>query len=216
MKLIKDLGMKYPLKTSKQKKRYGIYECPICNIRFETQTQRVKNGKATKCKSCASKVSKNKHGQYGTKLYRVWGNMIQRIENSNHHKFKDYGDRGISICDEWKDFGVFYEWSIYSGYKEGLSIDRIDNDGNYEPSNCRWTNKCTQQQNTRRIRVSNKSGFRGVCYINSREKWKASITSNNKTIFLGYFDSAKDSAKAYNRYIVQNNLENTLNIIKEY
>ena len=76
--------------------------------------------------------------------------MKQRCSNPNHKSYHNYGGRGIIVCDEWKNnYQAFYDWSMNNGYKEGLSIDRINNNGNYEPSNCRWTDKITQNNNTR-------------------------------------------------------------------
>lgn len=91
-----------------------------------------------------------KHNQRHTKLYEVWKTMKQRCFNPNNKGYKNWGGRGIVVCNEWKDnYQAFYEWSMNNGYKEGLSIDRINNDGNYEPSNCRWADKITQCNNTR-------------------------------------------------------------------
>jgi hypothetical protein len=86
--------------------------------------------------SCQTKTSL---GLYKTKIYSIWGNMKDRCFNSKCKEYKNYGGRGIKVCDEWKNnFVAFYNWAMTHGYKEGLSIDRIDNDGNYEPSNCQW------------------------------------------------------------------------------
>lgn len=80
-------------------------------------------------------------------FYQSWTNMKQRCLNKNHPKYKRYGARGITVCDEWLDISNFYKWAIENGWEEGLTIDRIDNDGNYEPSNCRWV---TVYSNSRR------------------------------------------------------------------
>lgn len=91
-----------------------------------------------------------KHNQRHTKLYEVWKSIKQRCFNPNNSSYHNYGGRGINICEEWKnDFMSFYNWSMKNGYKEGLTIDRINNDGNYEPSNCRWTTRLVQCNNTR-------------------------------------------------------------------
>ena len=103
--------------------------------------------------SCGCAVRKNHfstHGKSRSKLYRVYYAMKQRCENQKDPHYDRYGGRGISIDPSWKDFGVFYEWAIANGCKDGLTIDRIDNDGNYSPDNCRWTDVYTQSRNTSR------------------------------------------------------------------
>ena len=75
------------------------------------------------------------------RLYRVWSSMRNRCRNPNSQKWHRYGGRGIKICSEWGDYAVFREWAIGTGYRKGLTIDRINNDGNYEPDNCRWVTK---------------------------------------------------------------------------
>ena len=87
-------------------------------------------------------------------LYDVWINLKLRCLNHKDPVFKHYGARGISVCKEWEhDFMSFYNWSIQNGYKDGLEIDRIDNNGNYEPNNCRWATRKQQMRNTRRTKL---------------------------------------------------------------
>lgn len=101
-------------------------------------------------KSCGCK-SGEKHGMTGTRLYEIWVNMKTRCYNKNNIAYKNwYGDRGIKICDEWHhSFTNFYKWAIKNGYEDNLTIDRIDVNGNYEPSNCRWITMKKQCNNKR-------------------------------------------------------------------
>lgn len=89
-----------------------------------------------------------KHNESHTKLHQVWSGMKTRCNNPNFEFYKDYGGRGIKVCDEWQnDYIAFRDWALQNGYAEGLSIDRIDVNGNYEPSNCRWVTDKVQANN---------------------------------------------------------------------
>lgn len=113
----------------------------------------LRGGKTRSC-GCLSAEAISKraktHGKSKTRLFNIWVGMHDRCYNPNRKEYDDYGGRGIQVCDEWKDnFQAFYDWSMENGYSDNLSIDRQDNDGNYEPSNCRWTTRKVQSDNTR-------------------------------------------------------------------
>lgn len=99
-----------------------------------------------------------KHGGDGTKLYSIWHNIKCRCLTPSHKAYKHYGGRGVSICAEWvNDFAKFREWALNNGYKQGLSIDRINNDKGYSPTNCRWATPKEQSRNTRsNVRINGK------------------------------------------------------------
>ena len=93
-----------------------------------------------------------KHNDSHSRLYRVWEHMLRRCNSPTNHAYASYGGRGISVCPEWYDYRVFRKWAEASGYTESLSIDRVDNDAGYCPSNCRWAT-AKEQQNNRRCNV---------------------------------------------------------------
>jgi hypothetical protein len=135
-----------------------------------------------------------KHGMSDTKIYRVWQDMIQRCHNPNDTGYHNWGGRGISVCDEWRKPEPFLEWAK-DKWSEELEIDRIDNDGDYEPSNCRFISKSANNLN-RRTRSDNTSGYQGVCWIEKRKKWRSRITINGKDKHLGFYDDLLDAVEA--------------------
>lgn len=94
-----------------------------------------------------------KHGETKTRLFKIWSSMHERCERPKHKHYHSYGGRGITICPEWREFMPFANWARANVYSDNLTIDRIDNNGNYEPSNCRWVTVKEQQNNKRTNRI---------------------------------------------------------------
>ena len=96
-----------------------------------------------------------KHGDSYARLYRIWRHTKNRCYNKNIKQYKDYGGRGITVCDEWTEsYIIFRDWALSNDYKDNLQINRINNDGNYEPSNCNFVTRTVNMRNTRRIKLS--------------------------------------------------------------
>lgn len=213
--LIEDLGCLYPRENSNNKKHYGIYKCG-CGANFKAVVSRIKSGHTKSC-GCFRKKSTSErryiHGMTHHPLYGVWGDMKKRTSDKNNKSFENYGGRGISVCDEWKDdFTSFYNWSINNGYKKGIEIDRIDNDGNYEPSNCRWVDRIIQAQNKRVLMSTNTSGHKGVHWAKKEGSWIVKIRSAGVTKYLGSFKDINEASKTYNSYVLDNKLSHSINL----
>lgn len=115
--------------------------------------QKLRNGRAKSCGCYNREVARQRkqtHGESGTRLFKIWGGMLNRCSNARNRNWPNYGGRGISVCASWAaSYESFRDWSLANGYADNLSIDRINNDGNYEPINCRWTTINVQATNKR-------------------------------------------------------------------
>lgn len=121
-----------------------FYECRcICGVEKLIHKGNIIQGKSTKCNKCGNKT----HGDVYKRLYSIWRDMRARCRDKS---YKDYHGRGVSVCKTWEDYKTFRKWALNNGYKENLSIDRINVNGNYKPSNCRWATPAQQSRNTRR------------------------------------------------------------------
>ncbi len=148
---------------------YAI-NCEKCNHVY------IAKSKLKKCPQC--KITKksnhysfdkresrgNCNGYGGHPLNIAWHSMLYRCHKKTNNQYKNYGARGISVCDEWQNsFDSFFNWSIYNGWEYGKNIDRINNDGNYEPNNCRFVNNTISNRNQRKMK-NNKSDYTGILY----------------------------------------------------
>lgn len=137
------------------KRTFWVCQCDCGNIKSvrsdSLQSGGIKSCGCLKRETDAANVSRNhKHKLSKTPLYNVWQGMKGRCYNENDPRFADWGGRGIQVCEEWRhDFMAFHDWALANGYREGLSIDRIDNDGDYRPDNCRWATQKQQSRNRR-------------------------------------------------------------------
>lgn len=138
------------------------------------------------------------HGESRTRLYAVWCHMKARCNRTTNKAYSLYGGRGIKICDAWaNNYEVFRDWAHSHGYEIGLSIDRIDVNGNYEPSNCRWATQAQQCSNTRKRKDGVSSSFKGAGWHKGNRRWYAEICCNGNRRHLGYFDTEEQAARAY-------------------
>jgi hypothetical protein len=132
--------------------------------------------------------SHTKHGGKGTRLYHIWKSMNGRCKTPTNASYSNYGGRGISVCDDWShDFVSFRKWAYGHGYSDDLTIDRIDNDGNYCPENCRWVDMTVQANNTRKnhivmINGQNKTISNWARHYKKPYKWVAGMVYRGKFV----------------------------------
>ncbi len=173
--VIKELATIYS--PSRVPRRRILCECS-CGNRKIIDAGRL-TSQVNPVRSCGKCVPAVIDGRELYLLRRVYNSMKFRCYNPKSCSYKNYGARNITVCDEWlNNFDAFYRWSIENGYREGLTIDRIDNNGNYCPENCQWASRSTQQSNTRQnIYISNKEGL-----VKTAEQWSRIYNVSSRAI----------------------------------
>ena len=141
--------------------------------------------------------------RYNNPLYKSYHAMLDRCSNENNTAYKYYGGRGIKVCKRWQGLKGFSNFIKDMGERpKGLTLDRIDNSKSYSPSNCRWTDRSTQQLN-RRAQSNNTSGTIGVTLYKATGKWAAQIYIKGKKRHLGYFEEKEDAVRTRQQALAQ-------------
>jgi hypothetical protein len=183
-------------KTDKSRQSFWVCLCE-CGAKKEIGGRSLRRGDIVSC-GCFAKEQRakanTKHGQYQSLTYSSWDNMIQRCTNTAHQSYKNYGQRGIVVCERWHNFNNFFE-DMGNRTSTLHSIDRINNDLGYFKENCRWATASEQARNKRLSRF-NSSGATGVSFNNNEKKWRAYIWTGNKQHHLGYFGNKSDAINA--------------------
>lgn len=135
-------------RAEKKNGRFWLCRCDCGNLTVVRETD-LRRGNTKSC-GCLRKERLQIHGDRYTRLYNIWKGMKKRCGYQKAVNYKNYGGRGIKVCSAWeKSFSAFREWALQNGYQDDLTIDRVDNNGNYEPGNCRWVTMKEQNHNKR-------------------------------------------------------------------
>lgn len=158
------------------------------------------SGKTSSCGCLRKELTAERakiHGLYKHPLYDVYHNMVKRCYCGKNINYYNYGGRGIKVCDRWLDSINNFIEDMSPLYKHGLTLDRINTNGNYEPSNCRWVTPQENSFNTRGA-VKSSSKYKGVSWMKGRNKWRSEIMHNGTPYYLGLFADEVQAAIAYN------------------
>jgi hypothetical protein len=180
----------------KRQSRYVLAECD-CGKIVHARLAHLTGGQIQSC-GCFRRDTHSSHHMSRSKIYKRWAEMLNRCRNPNSSKYSNYGGRGITVCDRWHDFANFFA-DVGLPPAADSDIDRIDNNGNYEPGNVRWAGAVVQVRNQRK-RQGCSSQYRGVCYASTRrgsKKWRAEIKVGPSRMQLGLFAAEDEAARAY-------------------
>jgi hypothetical protein len=176
-------------------RRSALAECD-CGQVIEVRLSHLTGGQIQSC-GCFRRDVFTRHNMARSKIYKRWAEMLNRCRNPNSSKFPDYGGRGIKVCERWHDFACFLA-DMGMPPADDSELDRVNNDGNYEPGNVRWANRMVQVRNQRK-RKGATSQYRGVSYASTRrgKKWQAEIKIGPSRRLLGLFATEEEAARSY-------------------
>lgn len=178
-----------------------------CGTERMVRADGVKSGKSKSC-GCFAREQATSHSQAMTRRYHIWFLITSRCTNPSDEAYKNYGARGITVCDRWRDPKVFCDWAEANGYQRSLTLDRINNGKGYSPENCRWATRTVQAENRQKF-SNNTSGFIGVQWF--RGWWVAKANKDKKQITLGHFDTPEEAARVRDAFVKKNYTSPTLN-----
>lgn len=210
------IGISRKVQSGKRERYYWKCQCQ-CGNEKEVRTDCLTSGSIRSCGCLKSEQDAinlsafHRHKLSNTHLWYVYYGLLSRCYNSKNKSYKNYGGRGIEVCEEWRNsFDSFAEWAKKTGYADGLQIDRIDNNGNYEPANCRWTTVRLQSRNRRsNIVVSYKgeemtlieaSERSGLPYDALNARWHRGV--RGEELFAELIDPGKKREVWYNGEVV--------------
>lgn len=166
--------------------RVALWRCKCdCGNEIIVRQCNLRNGNTRSCGCLLKDISIKKHTTHGltkTRLHNIWAKMKERCYNPHRPAYKNYGGKGVGVCDEWKDnFLEFYDWSISNGYNDDLTIDRVDSNGDYSPLNCRWV---TLSEN---VRQKSKNSFITIGNLSlTIHEWAIRLNMSPATLMSRY------------------------------
>ena len=190
--------------TDAHRNQYWVCKCD-CGLEHPVQISNLISKKSSSCSKC--KRHYIKHGQYRQSEYMSWINMRCRCDNPKNTHYADYGGRGITYDPRWSDFKNFFE--DMGKCPDGYELDRVNNNGIYEKSNCRWTSRSINMRNQRKRSGSN-NNYKGVFAITNAKpggkQWYVKIAINYKQTYIGSYYTEEEGRDAYLNYIKEHNL----------
>jgi hypothetical protein len=202
--------LKYTHKNKHGKKIYSC-KCLLCGNEFSSMGTLIKNGRIKSCgcirKTNAGNLNKS-HGMTHTRIYKIWKGMRNRCNNPNYHSYHRYGGRGIRVCDRWEEFENFYK-DMSKEYFDTAEIDRVNNNKDYSPDNCRWVSH--KENSNNRSKYNSNSDYTGVFKTKKYGTYQVNLSHNRKVIYIGSYKTLKEAVNARKEFIIDFNKKNNTN-----